>query len=51
MPILLNYNTVDDDKDDDADFADLFSILLITTLISPLTRIPWRAPAKQSRKI
>ena len=35
-----------DDGDDD-----LFSILLMTTLISPLTRMPWRAPAKQSRKI
>ena len=30
---------------------DLFSMLLITTLISPLTRIPWRAPAKQRSTI
>ena len=50
--LKLLLNTVNDydarlaDGDDD-----LFSILLMTTLISPLTRIPWRAPAKQRRKI
>ena len=29
----------------------LFSMLLMTTLINPLTKIPWRAPAKQIRTI